>query len=100
MLILINVLIYALYAAWIVIVVQIVLSWLVAFNIVNTYSPFVRGLLRGLDKMTEPLYRPIRRLLPDFGGVDFSPMVIFLVIALLQRILSDMRFQILVGSMR
>ena len=98
MLILIDLLSYLLWAAWIVIFVQIVLSWLVAFKIVNTYNPFVRGLLGGLDKMTEPLYRPIRRVLPDFGGVDFSPMVVLLVIGLLQRLLSDMRLQILLGS--
>ncbi|MEA3001523.1 MAG: YggT family protein [Sphingomonadales bacterium] len=100
MLILIDVLSYLLYAAWIVIVVQIILSWLVVFRIVNTYNPLVRGLLRGLERMTEPLYRPIRRILPDFGGLDFSPIVVFLVIGLLQRVLADVRWQILLGSMR
>jgi YggT family protein len=98
MLILIDLLSYLLWAAWIVIFAQVILSWLVAFNIVNTYNPFVRGLLRGLGRMTEPLYRPIRRILPDFGGVDFSPMVVLLVIGLLQRLLFDMKLQILLGS--
>ncbi|MDB5691648.1 MAG: osmotic-shock protein [Alphaproteobacteria bacterium] len=98
MLILIDLLSYLLWAAWIVIIVQIVLSWLVAFNIVNTYNPFVRGLLRGLGRMTEPVYRPIRRILPDFGGVDFSPMVVLLLIALLQRLLFDMRLQAIFGT--
>jgi YggT family protein len=100
MLILIDVLSYVLWAAGIVIFVQIILSWLVAFHIVNTYNPVVRGLLKGLEKMTEPLYRPIRRILPDFGGIDFSPMVVLLVIALLQRVLADVRFDILIGSLR
>ena len=89
MLILIDLLSYLLWAAWIVIFVQVILSWLVAFNVVNTYNPFVRGLLGGLEKMTEPLYRPIRKVLPDFGGIDFSPMVVLLLIGLLQRLLGD-----------
>jgi YggT family protein len=100
MLIMIDVLSYVLWAAGIVIFVQIILSWLVAFHVVNTYNPLVRGLLKGLEKMTEPVYRPIRRILPDFGGIDFSPMVVLLVIALLQRVLADVRFDILIGSMR
>ena len=99
MLILIDVLGYVLWAAGIVIFVQVILSWLVAFHVVNTYNPFVRGLLGGLEKLTEPLYRPIRRVLPDFGGIDFSPMVVLLLIALLQRVLADIAFQIYVGSM-
>ena len=85
---------------WWLIIVQVVLSWLVAFNVVNTYNPFVRGLLTGLDKMTDPLYRPIRRILPDFGGIDFSPMVVLLLIGLLQRVLADAAVQIMMSSMR
>jgi YggT family protein len=100
MLILIDLLSYLLWAVWIVIIVQVVMSWLVAFNIVNTCSPVVRGLLRGLERITEPVYRPIRRILPDFGGVDFSPMVVLLVIGLLQRLLFDMKLQAIYGAMR
>jgi len=100
MLILIDVLSYLLWAAWIVIFVQVILSWLVAFHVVNTYNPFVRGLLSGLEKLTEPLYRPIRRILPDFGGIDFSPMVLLLLIWLLQRLLSGARFDIITSAMR
>ena len=100
MLILIDVLSYVLWAAGIVIFAQVILSWLVAFHVVNTYNPVVRGLLKGLEKLTEPLYRPIRRILPDFGGIDFSPMVVLLLIGLLQRVLADVRFDIVIGSMR
>ena len=98
MLILIDVLTYLLWAAWIVIFVQVILSWLVAFNVVNSYNPFVRGLLGGLEKMTEPLYRPIRKVLPDFGGIDFSPMVVLLLIGLLQRLLADVAVQVMIGG--
>ncbi len=100
MLILIDLLDYLLWIAWIVILVQVVLSWLVAFHVVNTYNPLVRGLLGGLEKMTEPLYRPIRRILPDFGGIDFSPMVVLLIIVLLQRLLADVAMQIAISSIR
>jgi YggT family protein len=56
-----------------VIIAQIIISWLVAFNVINTQSNFVRTLLDALDRMTAPLYRPIRKVMPDFGGIDFSP---------------------------
>lgn len=57
-------------------IVQMVLSVLVAFNVVNMYNEFVRRLMEALDKLTQPMLRPIRRLLPDMGGLDFSPMVL------------------------
>ena len=63
-----------------IIIAQAILSWLVAFNVINTYNDFVRGVLTGLDKLTQPIYRPIRRILPDFGGIDFSPIVVLLII--------------------
>ena len=63
-----------------IIILQAILSWLVAFNVINTYNDAVRGFLGALDRLTEPLYRPIRRILPDFGGIDFSPLVVLLVI--------------------
>ena len=65
---------------WWIIIIQAILSWLVAFNVVNTHNDFVRQLLYALGRMTEPLYRPIRRILPDFGALDLSPMVVILII--------------------
>ena len=56
---------------WWVIIVQVVLSWLIAFNVLNIHSGGVRNFIVALDRLTAPLYRPIRRLLPDFGGLDF-----------------------------
>ena len=72
-----------------VIFVQVVLSWLVVFNVINVHNDFMRNFLRALDYITEPLYRPIRKILPDFGGIDFSPLVVLLVIQVLRIILSD-----------
>jgi YggT family protein len=70
-----------------VLIVQVILSWLVAFNVINTHNDFVRQLLYALDRLTGPIYRPIRKILPDFGGLDFSPILVLLVIWALQRLL-------------
>jgi len=67
-----------------IIIVQAVMSWLVVFNAINTQSDFGRQLLYALGRMTEPLYRPIRRILPDFGAIDFSPLVVLLIIQILR----------------
>lgn len=71
---------YLLYILSIIIIAQFVLSILIAFNVVNTYNEFVRGLQHALDTITQPLYRPIRRILPDTGSIDFSPMVVLILI--------------------
>lgn len=65
---------------WWIIVVQAILSWLIAFNVINTHNEFVRQVWTSLDRMTEPLYRPIRKILPDFGGLDLSPIVILIAL--------------------
>jgi YggT family protein len=70
------------------IIAQAIISWLVAFNVINTYNDFVRSFLNALDRITEPLYRPIRRILPDFGGIDFSPLVVLLLIYVVRILLS------------
>jgi YggT family protein len=70
--------------AWWIIIVQAILSWLVAFNVINTSNDIVRSIWVALDKLTEPLYRPIRRIMPDLGALDLSPMVVLLLIIILQ----------------
>lgn len=66
-------------ARWIIIA-QFVLSILIAFNVINTYNEFVRSLWQGLEAITAPIYRPIRRFLPRMGGIDFSPMVVLVLL--------------------
>ena len=67
-----------------IIIIQAITSWLVAFNVINTHNDFVRSVLYALDRLTQPLYRPIRRILPDFGALDLSPMVVLLIIIILR----------------
>ena len=67
-----------------IIIAQAILSWLVAFNVINTYNDFVRSFLGALDRITEPLYRPFRKILPDFGGLDFSPLIVLLLIIIVK----------------
>jgi len=71
---------------WWIIVIQAVLSWLIAFNVINTSNDFVRSLWEGLRRITEPLYRPIRKILPDFGALDLSPIVVLLIVFILSSI--------------
>ena len=71
---------------WWIIVVQAILSWLIAFNVINTHSDFVRSVWNALQRITEPMYRPIRRILPDFGALDLSPLVVLLILYILQNI--------------
>jgi YggT family protein len=66
-------------------VIWAVLSWLIAFNVVNMNNGFVRSVVTGLDRFFNPMLRPIRRILPDMGGIDLSPMVLILLIMLVQR---------------
>jgi len=70
--------------AWWIIIVQAILSWLIAFNVINTSNEIIRSIWIALDRLTEPLYRPIRRVMPDLGALDLSPMVVLLIIIILQ----------------
>ena len=71
-----------------IIIGQVILSWLVAFNVINTSSGGVRAFVEALERITAPLYRPIRRFMPDFGGIDFSPIVLLLLIQILRMLLA------------
>ena len=62
---------------WIVIA-AVVISWLLAFNVINYSNPFVRSLWQAIGAVTEPLLKPIRRLMPNLGGLDISPIVLLL----------------------
>lgn len=63
-----------------IIIAQVIVSWLLAFNILNMSNQFVAMVANALYQLTDPLLRPIRRLLPNFGGLDISPIILFLAI--------------------
>ena len=62
---------------WWVVIASFVISWLIAFDVINTRSQAVYSIRRALGA-SEPLYEPIRRVLPTMGGLDFSPMIVLL----------------------
>jgi YggT family protein len=65
-----------------------ILSWLIAFNVVNTRNQFVSAVGNFLWRITEPVLRPIRNILPDLGGIDISPVIVILIIFLIQRVIA------------
>ena len=80
-----------------IIIAQVVLSWLFVFNVLNTSSQGVRSIAVAIDRITAPLYRPIRRILPDFGGIDFSPLVVLILIQVIKKLLDGVVTQYYYG---
>ena len=81
---LIDILQIILNVVWWVIIAQAIMSWLLAFNVISQRNDLVRNIWLTLDRLTEPLYRPIRRIMPDFGALDLTPMVVLVLIIILQ----------------
>lgn len=84
----IDILIIALNIYWWVIIISAVLSWLIAFNVVNYRNPVVAQIDQTLRALTEPVLGPIRRRMPNLGAVDISPIVVLLGIIFIQMVLS------------
>ncbi len=83
---LLTVIYYALELYWYVVVATIIFSWLLAFGVINTYNHGVRTIGDVLARLTEPVLKPIRRYMPDFGPVDLSPIVLWLIIIFLKMV--------------
>jgi YggT family protein len=83
-----NIVILALDLYKLVIIAAAVMSWLIAFNVVNVRNDFVRSIWSTLVALTEPVLRHIRRYLPNTGGVDISPVILFLAILLIEQIIA------------
>jgi YggT family protein len=69
---------------WWVFLIMIIMSWLISFNVINTRNQFVAQVWRIVNAITEPILRPIRRIIPPMGGLDLSPIVVFIIIFFLQ----------------
>jgi YggT family protein len=77
-----------------IILAMVIMSWLVAFGIVNRSNPYVRQIGYALDRLTEPLLRPIRRFLPDLGGIDVSPIILLLGLQFLGILVDNIFFRL------
>jgi len=73
-----------------VIIAWIVMSWLIALNVVNTANPFVGQIERALDGLTGPVLRPIRRVIPVIAGFDFSALVLVILLGFIQRLVNNL----------
>ena len=69
-----------------IVIASVILSWLMAFGVVNPYNPTVRAIWQGLNAVTEPLLRPIRNMLPNMGAIDLSPVLLLLLCFFVQSV--------------
>ena len=82
---------------WWVVIISVVMSWLVQFNVINTQNRFVYMIGSAVNQMTEPVLRIIRRYIPSFGGIDFSPILLILAIYLVRDYLGIFRAWLMAG---
>ncbi len=80
-----------------VVIVGVIMSWLVAFNVINTSNRFVYMVGDFCHRLTEPAAGPIRRALPNLGGVDLSPLIVIFALIFLERFLNNLRFSLISG---
>ena len=74
---------------WWIFLIMIIMSWLISFNVINTRNQFVNSVWRVLNQITEPILKPIRRVIPPVGGLDLSPLIVFVIIFFLQNLIAS-----------
>ncbi|WP_095588050.1 YggT family protein [Actibacterium ureilyticum] len=74
---------------WFVIIIQIIMSWLINFQVLNLRQPLVYQIWDGLNRILEPIYRPIRNMLPNTGGLDLAPLIVLVGIYALRIIIGN-----------
>ncbi len=77
---------------WFIMIAHIIMSWLISFQVLNPYQPMVNSIWNGLSRLLEPIYTPIRKILPDTGPLDLAPLVAFIGLIAIQIILQNNRF--------
>jgi YggT family protein len=80
------------------IIISAILSWLIAFDVINTTNRFVYTVLDFLGRVTEPALRPIRNIMPNLGGIDISPIILILGLFFVQRVLGNLRYEMMAGG--
>lgn len=73
-----QIFLFVLDIVWWVLIVHIIMSWLINFQVLNTRQPLVAQIWYGINKLLEPIYRPLRRIIPPMGGLDITPIVVFI----------------------
>ncbi len=86
---LIEILLLILDVVWFFVLAQVIMSWLVQFDVLNLRQPLVYQIWSGLQRLLEPLYAPIRRILPPMGGLDLAPLVLIIAIYALRIIIDN-----------
>jgi YggT family protein len=89
MLSILQILFLILDVVWFLVLVQVILSWLINFQVLNLRQPLVAQIWDGLNRLLEPVYSRIRRVLPDMGGIDLAPLVLLLGIYALRIIITN-----------
>lgn len=79
--------------AW-VLIIGVIMSWLIAFNVINLSNQFVRMVYEVVTRLTEPLLGPIRRFLPDLGGVDISPVILILLLWFVKDVIARLALRV------
>jgi len=74
---------------WFFIIAHVIMSWLINFQVLNLHQQFVAQIWYGLNRLLEPIYRPIRRILPDMSGIDLAPLVALIGVYALRIILTN-----------
>ena len=72
---------------WWIVLAMIIMSWLISFNVINTRNQFVDAVWRILNQLTEPVLRPIRRVMPNLSGLDLSPIILFIILFFIERVI-------------
>lgn len=75
---LLQILLLIIDVVWFVVIAHVIMSWLINFNVLNRHQPLVGQIWDGLNRLLEPIYGPIRRVLPNMGGLDLSPLVLII----------------------
>jgi len=84
---LLQILLLILDVVWFIVIAHIIMSWLINFNVLNRNQPLVWQIWTGLERLLEPIYRPIRNILPSMGGLDLSPVVLIVALYALRIVL-------------
>ena len=84
---LVQILLFVINIVWFIVIAHVIMSWLIGFNVLNRQQPLVWQIWTGLERVLEPIYGPIRRVLPDMGGLDLSPLVLLVILYAIQVVL-------------